>query len=161
MGVSVNSRPFSRADYLAIKSATRRTYEDAGKLQAVADCTRVDITLLSRYGNPERAEFIPLDVAMDADALGGGDRLLRTWAELRGYKLVRDERGVKVEDMNRHIGAVGVGSGELISEMCNALADNTISPREAEAIERRAENVKDNIDLLQADCRRIRAGEGG
>lgn len=155
----MNGRPYSLADYLAIKFATRRTFDDAGSMTNVAANTRADIAQLSRYGNPERPEFIPIDIAMDADALGGGDRILRAWAEMRGYALVKDDRGVRVEDMTRHIGAVGVESGELISEMCNALADNKVTPREAEAIERRAEDVKDNLVLLQADMRRIRAGE--
>lgn len=154
----MTARPYTRADYLAIKSATRRACEDAGPLHEIAACTRADKSQLSRYGNPDQPEFIPLDIAMDLDALSGGDRILRAWAELRGYELIREERGVKIEDMNRHIGAVGVETGELISEMCNAVADNKVTPREAEAIERRAEDVKDNITLLQSDCRRIRAG---
>ncbi|MGM4891235.1 phage regulatory CII family protein [Tardiphaga sp. 839_C3_N1_4] len=153
----MTGRPYTRADYLAIKSATRRACEDAGPLHEIATNTRSDPAQLSRYGNPERNEFIPLDVAMDLDALSGGDRILRAWAELRGYDLVRDEKGVAVEDMTRHIGAVGVESGELISEMCNAIADAKITPREAEAIERRAEDVLDNVRLLQSDMRRVRA----
>jgi len=154
----MTARPYTRADYLAIKSAFRRACEDAGPLHEIAANTRCDPAQLSRYGNPERSEFIPLDIAVDLDALSGGDRILRAWAELRGYELVREERGIKTEDINRHIGAVGVETGELISEMCNAVADNRVTPREAEAIERRAEDVKDNISLLQADCRRIRVG---
>jgi hypothetical protein len=153
----MTGRPYTRADYLAIKSATRRACEDAGPLHEIAANTRADKSQLSRYGNPDQAEFIPLDIAMDLDALSGGDRILRAWAELRGYDLVRDERGVRVEDMTRHIGAVGVEAGELISEMCNAAADGKITPREAEAVERRADDVIDNVTLLKADMRRVRA----
>lgn len=153
----MNGRPYNRADYLGIKSATRRACEDAGPLHEIAACTRSDPSQLSRYGNPEKSEFIPLDVAMDLDALSGGDRILRAWAELRGFELVRDEKGVAVEEMARHIGAVGVETGELISEMCNAISDGNVTPREAEAVERRASDVEDNIALLRADCRRIRA----
>lgn len=138
-------------------SVTRRACEDAGPLHGIATNTRADKSQLSRYGNPDQPEFIPLDVAMDLDALSGGDRILRAWADLRGFALVREERGTQTEDITRHIGAVGIESGELISEMCNAAADGKVTPREAEAIERRAEDVKDNISLLQADCRRIRA----
>lgn len=153
----MTGRPYTRADYLAIKSATRRACEDAGPLHEIAANTRADKSQLSRYGNPDQSEFIPLDVAMDLDALSGGDRILRAWAELRGYELVRDERGVAVEDMTRHIGAVGVEAGELISEMCNAASDGKITPREAEAVERRADDVIDNVTLLKADMRRVRA----
>lgn len=154
----MTGRPYTRADYLALKSAFRRACEDAGPLSSIAEYTRVDPALLSRYGNPDRPEFPPVDVMMDVDALSGGDRCLRAWADLRGCELVREERGVQTEDITRHIGAVGIESGELISEMCNAAADGKVTPREAEAIERRAEDVKDNITLLQGDCRRIRAG---
>lgn len=154
----MTGRPYTRADYLAIKSATRRACEDAGPLHEIAANTRADTAALSRYGNPERGEFIPLDIAMDLDALSGGDRMLRAWAELRGYELVRDEKGIATEDMTRHIGSVGMEAGELISEMCQAAADGKITPREAEAVERRAEDVIDNVRLLQADMRRVRAG---
>jgi hypothetical protein len=153
----MTGRPYTRADYLAIKSATRRACEDAGPLHEIAANTRADTAQLSRYGNAERSEFIPLDIAMDLDALSGGDRILRAWAELRGYELMRDEKGVAIEDMTRHIGAVGVEAGELISEMCNAIADSRVTPREAEAIERRADDVIDNVTLLKGDMRRVRA----
>jgi|APCry1669192522_1035417.scaffolds.fasta_scaffold00745_6 hypothetical protein len=153
----MTGRPYTRADYLALKSAFRRACEDAGPLATIAEYTRVDPALLSRYGNPDRPEFPPVDVMMDVDALSGGDRCLRAWAELRKFTLSREERGVKVEDMTRHIGAVGVEAGELISEMCNAAADGVITPREAEAVERRADDVIDNVTLLKADMRRVRA----
>lgn len=150
-------RPFRREDYLAIKSAVRRACEDAGPLHSIAVHTRVDPARLSMYGNPERQEFIPLDVAMDLDALSGGDRILRAWAEARGFDLMRDERGVAVEDMHRHVGAVGKETGELISEMCTAVADGKVSPVEASRIEAEAEQVIDNVRLLQGDMRRVRA----
>lgn len=153
----MNGRPYEAPDYLAIKSATKRACEDAGSLQSIAAQTRIDPALLSRYGNPDRPEFIPIDVAMDVDAISGGDRILRAWAKLRGFDLVRDERGVAVESMHRHIGAVGQESGELISEMCSAVSDGEVTPCEAARIEREAESVIDNAMLLQADCRRIRA----
>lgn len=153
----MTGRPYTRADYLALKSAFRRSCEDAGSLIEISHYTRVDPALLSRYGNPERTEFPPVDVMMDVDALSGGDRCLRAWAHLRGYKIEMDEKGVQVEDITRHIGAVGGQSGKLINEMCTAAADGVITPAEAERIEREADDVLDNVRNLQRDCRRIRA----
>ncbi len=151
------NRPYSRADYLALKAAFRRACEDAGTLQHVAEFTRVDQARLSRYGNPDSPEFPPIDVMLDIDALSGGDRCLKAWALLRGFELNRTEKGIAVEAMSRHVGAVGKESGELISEMCEALADGKVTPNEAERIERNAQDVIDNVVNLQADCRRIRA----
>jgi hypothetical protein len=154
----VNGRPYKNSDYLALKAATRRALMEAGTLADVSRRTRLDPSRLSKCGNPNESEFLPIDVAMDLDALAGDDRVLRAWAELRGYELVKDERGVAVEDMARHVGSVGKESGELISEMCSAIADGKVTPGEALRIETAAEDVKDNIVRLQDDCRRIRAG---
>lgn len=153
----MNERPYRNSDYLALKAATRRATIEAGTLADVAKRTRIDATRISKAGNPNENEFLPLDVAMDLDALAGDDRILRAWAELRGYDLVKDEKGVAIEDMARHVGSVGKESGELISEMCSAVADGKVTPAEASRIENAAEDVKDNIVRLQDDCRRIRA----
>lgn len=155
----MTARPYTRADYLAIKSATRRACEDAGPLHEIAACTRADKSQLSRYGNPDQPEFIPLDIAMDLDALSGGDRILRAWAELRGYELIRDERGVMVEDTLRHIGNVGRAAGNLHATMCEAAADGKVTPLEAKRIERAATDLDDANESLSADMRRIRAGD--
>lgn len=156
----MNGRPFTRADYLAIKSATRRACEDAGPLHQIADSTRADPAALSRYGNADRPEFIPIDIAMDLDALSGGDRILRAWAELRGYELIRDEKGVAIEDTLRHVGEVGRAAGQLHSTMCEAVADGKVTPLEAARIERAASVLDDANENLSADMRRIQAKGG-
>lgn len=153
----MNDRPYRNSDYLALKAATRRATTEAGTLADVAKRTRLDASRISKCGNPNESEFLPIDVAMDLDALAGDDRILRAWAELRGFTLIKDEANIAVEDMARHIGAVGKESGELISEMCEAVADGKVTPAEALRIEEAAEDVRDNVTRLQADCRKIRA----
>ena len=149
------TRPFSRADYLAIKTATRRSCEDASPLHQIAEYTRCDQAQLSRYGNAERSEFIPLDIAMDLDTLSGGDRILRAWAKLRGYELIRDEKGIAVEDMRHHAASILKETGEAIQAMGDVVGRST--PAAAAVCERELEDASDAIELAQADCRRIRA----
>ena len=96
---------------------------------------------------------------MDLDALSGGGRILRAWAELRGYELIRNDRGIKVEDTLRHIGNVGRASGNLHATMCEAAADGKVTPIEAKRIERAATDLDDANELLSADMRRIQAGD--
>lgn len=150
-------RTYRTDQYLALKSAFRRACEDCGSLSEIAGYTRVSPSLLSVYGNPDRTEFPPIDVCLDVDAISGGDRLLRAWAELRGYKIERDERGVHVENINRHIGEVGKESGHLIAEMCDAISDNKITPVEARKIEHEADDVIDRVRVLKDDMRRVQA----
>ena len=154
----MTGRPYTRADYLAIKSATRRACEDAGPLHDIAANTRCDPAQLSRYGNPERPEFIPLDIAMDLDALSGGDRILRAWAELRGYGLVREERGVAIENPLQHAGCIGKEAGEALVAISDVVRKPT--PLNAARAERELQDLRDVTDLAEADMRRIRAGEG-
>jgi hypothetical protein len=153
----VNGHGYSRADLLALKTAFRMACEDVGSLDALAKATGCDKSQLSRYGSIEQSIFPPIHICMMVDKISGGDRCLKAIAHLAGYRLERDERAVKVECMTRHIGAVGQESGELISEMCIAVSDGKVTPTEAERIEREAQSVIDNAQLLQADCRRIRA----
>lgn len=152
----MTGRPFTRADYLAIKSATRRAYEDAGALHEIAECTRSDPALLSRYGNADRPEFIPLDVAMDVDALSGGDRILRAWAERRGYSLVREERAVAVEDVRHHVSTLLSEVGEGVQAMAEVVGPRP-SPNQARRVEREMADVVDIAERIQQDMRRIQS----
>lgn len=156
----MTGRPYTRADYLAIKSATRRACEDAGPLHEIAANTRCDPAQLSRYGNPERSEFIPLDIAMDLDALSGGDRILRIWAELRGYELVRDERGVRIEDARHHVSSVLKETGEAVSAIGDVITPKGATPIAAARAERELTDVIDAAERARADMRRIQVGEG-
>lgn len=153
----MTGRPYTRADYLAIKSATRRACDDAGPLHEIAACTRADKSQLSRYGNPDQPEFIPLDIAMDLDALSGGDRVLRAWAELRGYELIREEKGVAVENPVQHAGCIGKEAGEVLVAISEVMRKPT--PTNAAKAERELQDLKDVTDLAEADMRRIRAGD--
>ena len=148
-------RPFTRADYLAIKSATRRACEDAGPLHQIAESTRVDAPILSRYGNPDESVFIPLDVAMDLDALSGGDRLLRAWATLRGYDLTRDDKGVAIECPMQDAAALLKEAGEAVSALADVVKRPT--PRTAAQAERELAELGDVVELAEANARRIQA----
>lgn len=152
----MNGRPFTRADYLAIKSATRRACEDAGPLHQIADSTRADPASLSRYGNADRPEFIPIDVAMDVDALSGGDRILRAWAEARGYALVREDKGVATESPMHDAAAILREAGEAVSALADVVKRPT--PVTAAKAERELADLGDVVDLAEANARRIQAG---
>jgi hypothetical protein len=151
----MTGRPFTRADYLAVKFAFRMACEDIGPLHVISSHTRVDPAMLSRYCSADRPEFPPIDVMMDVDALSGGDRCLHALAKMRSYDLVRDEKGVAVEDMRHHASNILKEAGEAIHAMGSVVGKPT--PSAAAACERELAELADVIDLAQADCRRIRA----
>jgi hypothetical protein len=149
-------RPFTRADYLAIKAATRRACEDVGPLNQVAGYTRVDAPILSRYGNPEESVFIPLDVAMDLDALSGGARILKAYAAAFGYELVhREEKGVAVECPMQHAASIADETGDVLVSLAGVMRKP--SPNNAAKAQQEIIEARDVLDLAEADMRRIQA----
>ncbi|MGD9766803.1 MAG: hypothetical protein AB7U62_04095 [Pseudolabrys sp.] len=151
-----SGRPFTRADYLALKAATRRACEAAGPLATISTQTRVDAALLSRYGNPDVETFAPIDVAMDLDALAGGDHLLRAWAELRGYKLSRSDQHAadEAEAIVRHLAPVAKELSDVLGELANITAE---TPAAAARVEKEVAEAEDVLRKLTRACRAVRA----
>lgn len=157
-GGIASGRPYCRADYLALKAATRRCCEAAGSLADISQHTRVDPALLSRYGNSINDTFVPLDVALDLDALAGQDVLLRTWAELRGFDLVAREREPNVENkLADHIPAVAKELGDVVVQLAETKIDTPAAALRIEAEIAQADHALEN---LARDCRAVRAGGG-
>lgn len=84
----MNAEGLTHTDYL-IKDASRRAIQAAGGCRKLSDMTRLDATRFSRCGQSTTREFLPLDVAVQIDAMGGDecDIILREWARQRGYVL--------------------------------------------------------------------------
>lgn len=154
----MTSRPFQRADYAAIKLATHAACEDAKPLHRFCANTRpnMDPGSMSRYGSLENPSFIPLDVAMDLDAVSGGDRILKAWAKIRGYDLVKDELNVAIESLESHIGSVGKEVGDVISGACEAIAARRpITPARAKTLLKEVRESEDAHERLADDLVRI------
>jgi hypothetical protein len=153
----MTGRPYTKADYLAIKTAFKLDCEDCGSLALVAEYTRVDKTLLSRYGNPNQPEFPPLDVVLDVGALSGGDRTLKEMARLRGYDLTKDERGVAIESPVQHAGTISKEVGEAIVALSDVIRKPT--PTNAAKAARELHDVREVVELATDDMHRIQAGD--
>jgi len=80
----MTGRIHRETDYFALKAGTRRACEQAGRLEDIAERTRVSKAQLSKYGDPKEpgANFVPLDVAADLDAMAGAPLLARALAAL-------------------------------------------------------------------------------
>ena len=68
-------KPFTDAQF-AFKAAARRAVQMAGGCNAAALVTRADAARLSRYGNLDTPEFVPVDVAFDLDKAAGDPVML-------------------------------------------------------------------------------------
>jgi hypothetical protein len=151
-----DSRPYARADYLAIKAATRRACVEAGPLNEIAAQTRVDPAQLSRYGNVEERVFAPVDVAMDLDRLAGGNTILAAWAQVAGFELVPHELHARASRLFDHVAAIARDMSAVIAEIAEPKDD---TPARAREVETAAAEAVDALDQLRTDCRRVIAGQ--
>jgi hypothetical protein len=154
----MTDRPFTRADYLALKAATRYALESAGTLAEVAARTRVDPAQLSRYGNPENSQFVPLDVAMDLDHLAGAPVILRAYAERMGFELVPHEARVeKPAGLAEQIARVGGEAGDVLRVLADTYQEG-VTPARARVIDEQASEAIDALNDVREDARQVIAG---
>jgi hypothetical protein len=159
--MSPAGRPFTSADYLGLKAATRRACEQAG-LHKTAAHTRVDPALLSRYGNPEATCFAPIDVAMDLDALAGSHEILEAWADRCGFSLVpldaeaRADRG-RLAD---HTPTLLKEFSDVVNELSQASARRTDTPAGAMRLLDELAELKAVINAAEDHCRAVAARIG-
>lgn len=133
-------------DYFALKAATRRACEQSGRLDDSAERTRVSKAQLSKYGDPKEpgANFVPLDVAADLDAMAGDPVLARALAAVAGYDLVPMSAMPATDTHLGHLGSIAREAGEVMAGLADSLADGTVTPAEALQLD------KDAAELIAA-----------
>ena len=143
----MNARHLSKHEYASLKAATRTVVHKLTG-QGAASITRVGQQTLSTYGNPlEDFEtvFMPVDVVADLEAELGDFPVTRALAELNNCLLVPmpEKRG----------------TGPVAMSLGAALADGTITDREAKASHK---EIREAIyALLRLDAVLAREVEGG
>lgn len=166
IGTGALGRPHATPVYLRLKAAARALVKQAGGQEAAAMVTRAGHQTLSRYGLPDDAAFMPVDVVADLEADVGQPVITRVLADLSGHLLVARPKvdGADPEWIER-LSALAKESGEAIARLGQALSvGGTITADEVRDLElrrelREAAEVLAAIDLVLA---RIETdGEGG
>lgn len=143
------ARPHREADYLALKGATRRLVEACGGVESAAAVTRTGFQVLSKYGLPKEAVFVPVDVVADLEADAGEPLVTRALAALAGHVLVPLPRGEPGKGRwYRHISEVAQDAAAVVQRLGEALEDDgDVSRTEARALALR-EHVRHAIAEL-------------
>lgn len=146
----MTNRHHAAQEYSGLKAATRLLIRDLGGVDAAAACSRVGRSLMSDYGNPGSDRFIPVDVILDTEAIGGAPRVTAALARSQGYELcpvVPRERGALGEALAR----ISVGVGSLFSTVAASFADGVLSDAERAEL---AQNL-DEVIRLSAEARAL------
>ncbi len=137
----MQARRFKDDDYLAIKSAVRRSRRIAGCRESIAEQTRVGSTQIANYEDPRQPDcHIPIDIAMDMDEIAGEDIILAQWAAAKGYHLTPIVPASGSSDLMQHAASICKETGEALASISRA----EMTPREYD------EAVKEVLDVLSA-----------
>lgn len=131
--VAETPRQLPRADYLALKAATRALVETAGGARSAASRVRdgIDAARLSRYGSPHEPLFMPLDIIADLEAETGEPAIARALAELAGCDLVRRATAAPRGQIAQNFAAIAAEAGDVFKVTGAALGDGAITAAEA------------------------------
>lgn len=131
-----------------LKELTERMVEAVGPRKDVAKHLGVSERDISLWCNPDHDRFIPLDHALDLDALAG-DMLLQKLARDRGFELVPlKDRPVDTEAAMQAAADLSKDSGELVHDVYQASHDGIITPREARGLRSRMGQVFNRLHEL-------------
>ncbi|MBW4089920.1 MAG: hypothetical protein HIU82_02255 [Proteobacteria bacterium] len=133
-------RPHAPVAYNALKTAWKCLVQDVGGVEAVAACTRVNLTLVSQYGNVYGDRFAPIDVVMDAETVGGTPLVTAALARAQGYLLVPvAPRGAG--DLSVKLAEIGRDVAALFATAASALGRAEPTDAERDALVRELDEV--------------------
>jgi hypothetical protein len=134
-------RQQGEAAYNTLKTATKMLVRDIGGVDATAACTRAGRSLISDYGNLASDRFMPGDIILDAETIGGTPHITAALARIQGYELV-PRTTVTDGDLNHKLAGLGREFGALFADVATALADGEITEAERDTLLRGLENVR-------------------
>lgn len=126
--------------YAGLKAATRLVLRDCGGLDAAAASSRVGRSQFSDYANPNSDKFIPVDVAIDIEAIGGIPHVTAALARAQGYELLPVEPRDRGQ-LGLALAAISAGVGTLFATVATAFADGHLTPEEEADLYRDLDNV--------------------
>jgi len=119
---------------LALKAAARRAISLCGGGDSLAQITRIKAPQLSRCASPDYADFMPVDVALDADIDCGKPVFLAAMAALEGYSIAPLAGGKSTPVSIASAASLIEAATGSFSAVNAALADGSLTRRECEAI---------------------------
>jgi hypothetical protein len=124
----------------ALKTGWKLLVRDLGGVDAVAAATRATRSLASEYGNVHSERFVPVDVVLEAEVIGGSPHVTAALARAQGFELLPVV--VRLDGtLAKELARIGRDIGDLFTRAANALGGGEISEAD------RAGMVRDLDDL--------------
>lgn len=139
-------RSHSRADYLALKAATRRLVERVGGVDAAAAVTRVGRSQLSVYGVPDSDQYAPIDIVADLEAEAAAPLVTQALAAAQHLALGPMNAAASAAPVSllTHVAQLTKELGDVARVAADADADGNLSAAELASL------ITETSDLIEA-----------
>jgi hypothetical protein len=140
----------------ALKSAARGALSLIGPAKQLCAVSRISESYLSKCINRDCPDFLPLDVALEADRLAGSPVIVQAMADLLGFRLVPTE-GERASEFNvEHAFNLVADAVAMAQTIREADADGRRDEREKRAI---TDQINGQIKALQDALRAVNGGD--
>lgn len=161
------TRQHPAAAYNLLKTGWKRVVLDLGGVEAAAACSRTTRSLASDFGNVNNLDrFVPVDVVLDAESLGGRPLVTEALALLQGYALVpieaRDagDLAVKLAEIGRDVAALFATASAALSHAAPTPAEHDDLLRELAEVRRAVSQAERALGAGEAARRLVPRTEG-
>jgi len=155
------NRPISDAWFHRIKAATRDLVKACGGLDRSGEVASLGKSTIGRYQSSTDPDIIPLPAALALEAECGIPYITAVMAELNGRRLNDPDaaQGATVACVARGHAEVMRSSAEVGAAAADALSDLTMTPVEADIVDRQLADLIDKATEQRQRLAAVKAGE--
>ncbi|MEO3997205.1 phage regulatory CII family protein [Mesorhizobium sp. CAU 1732] len=149
----MKDRPTSDHQRQKLKASTKRSVDRAGGGTVFAGHTRVEGAQLSKYAAlSEINAYMPIDVAVDCDMIGGAPIILGTMATVLGYSIapIESTPGRVTPEL---VGSLIRETGEVSAIVLETMAAGKLTPTARSAISKEIDEALAALWQLRAAIR--------
>lgn len=154
------SRPISDAWFFRVKAATRDLVERCGGVVRAGQITNVSKSEISRWQSVGDEGIITVPAALALEAECDAPLVTAVMADLNGRRLSDEAiEGEAARCLVRDHSTLMRHAAEVTAAMADAMADGTVTPAEAERIDRAARDLDQSLDRLRSSLAQTRMAE--
>lgn len=152
-------RAISEAWFHRIKAATRDLVKACGGIERAAEISHAGKSTVGRWQHAGEEDIIPLPAVLALEADCDRPYVTRVMADLNGRGLT-DAQATETAAgcLTSHHNAVMGRFAEMTSEVAAAMADGTVSPAEAEMVDRGAAEMMRAVEAMRRGLAALKAG---
>lgn len=152
------SRPISDAWFFRVKAATRDLVARCGGVVRAGELAMVSKTEISRWQSVGEEGIITIPAALALEAECGAPLVTAVMADLHGRRLSDEVSDTSAAScLFRDHAELMRRSAEVQASMSEALADGTVTPAEAERVDRDLRGLDQSLDRMRGSLANVRA----